>query len=131
MGDARQSLEREESRHFDVLLLDAFSGDAVPVHLLTREAFEIYLRHMKPDGIIAVHVSNRYLALAPVVERIAASLGMRTTRVLTELDGFDEASDYILITNNESFLNATPPDEPTGGEPERSDALDGPAAQSV
>ncbi len=117
MGDARQSLEREKSRRFDVLLLDAFSGDAVPVHLLTREAFEIYLRHMKPEGVIAVHVSNRYIALAPVVTRVAESLGMRTTRVITEFHGLDEASDYVLVTNSQATLNANPPDVPDVKEP--------------
>ena len=79
LGDARRNLEAEPSQQFDVLLLDAFSGDSVPIHLLTREAFEIYQRHMKPDGIIAVHVSNRYLKLTPVVEKVAASLGWKTT----------------------------------------------------
>lgn len=117
LGDARLSLENEGPQQFDVLLLDAFSGDSVPVHLLTQEAFEIYLRHMKPDGIIAVHVSNRYLALAPMVQRVAESLGMRTTRVLTELDGFDEATDYVMVTNNATFLNSHPPELPSTPEP--------------
>ncbi|MES1194702.1 MAG: fused MFS/spermidine synthase, partial [Opitutus sp.] len=71
LGDARLSMERElanrESQQFDVLALDAFSSDAIPVHLLTVEAFGIYLSHLKPDGVIAVHVSNRYLELRPVV----------------------------------------------------------------
>jgi SAM-dependent methyltransferase len=118
MGDARQSLEREEPQHFDVLLLDAFSGDSVPVHLLTREAFEVYRRHLNPDGIIAVHVSNAYLALAPMVNRVAASLDMKTTRILTDLDGFQETTDYVMVTNNEAFLRANPPETPEGKEPE-------------
>lgn len=118
LGDARLSLEHEGPQRFDVLLLDAFSGDSVPVHLLTREAFEIYLRHMKPDGIIAVHVSNRYLALAPVIKRVAESIGMRTTRVLTELDGFDEATDYVMVTNNDAFLQSNAPESPDTEEPE-------------
>ncbi|MBX7208341.1 MAG: fused MFS/spermidine synthase [Verrucomicrobiaceae bacterium] len=117
MGDARQSLEHEPPQNYDVLLLDAFSGDAVPVHLLTREAFEIYRRHMKPDGIIAVHVSNRYLALAPVVERLAAAISMKTTRVVTELDGFDEYTSYVLVTNNDAFLKANPSEAPDKNEP--------------
>lgn len=118
LGDARLSLERERPQNFDVLLLDAFSGDAVPVHLLTREAFEIYLRHMKRGGIIAVHVSNRYLTLAPVADRLAASVGLKTTRVMTELDGFDETSDYVLMTVNEAFLKDNPPELPATAEPE-------------
>jgi len=60
-GDARISLQNEEPQQFDVLAVDAFSGDAIPVHLLTREAFALYLRHLKPDGVLAVHTSNSYL----------------------------------------------------------------------
>jgi spermidine synthase len=118
LGDARLSLKNEPAQNFDVLLLDAFSGDSVPVHLLTRDAFEIYKRHMKPDGIIAVHVSNRYLTLAPVVERVAETLGWKTTRIFTELDGYDEATDYVLVTNNEAFLQANPNEEPDEEEPQ-------------
>jgi spermidine synthase len=74
-GDARLSLERQPAQNFDVLAVDAFSGDAIPIHLLTREAFALYFRHLKPGGVLAVHVSNRYLDLKPVVERVAQSLG--------------------------------------------------------
>lgn len=85
MGDARLSME-DELRHdspqgFDVLALDAFSSDAIPVHLLTVEAFELYLRHMKPDGVIAVHISNRYLDLRPVVEALAKHFGLHYATV--------------------------------------------------
>ena len=108
IGDARLSLEREASQQFDVMLLDAFAGDSVPVHLLTREAFEIYKRHLKPDGIIAVHVTNTYLRLAPVIQKVAASLDMKTTRVETDEDGDDYSTDYVLVTNNAPFLAAHP-----------------------
>jgi len=67
LGDARLELEREASQQFDLLVLDAFSGDAVPVHLLTREAFAVYGRHLKTNGIIAVHISNQHLDLEPVL----------------------------------------------------------------
>ncbi len=110
MGDARLSLEREAPQHFDVLLLDAFSGDSVPVHLLTVEAFQIYAKHMKPTGIIAVHCSNRYLELAQIIEKVATSVGMKTTRIITEQSGDDEYTDYVLVTNNEPFLKAHPPE---------------------
>jgi hypothetical protein len=90
-GDARISLEREPSQNFDLLLLDAFSGDAIPVHLLTREAIEVYLHHVKPDGVLAVHVSNKYLDLKPVVEAAAQSLGMRTAAITNDAD----PKDYI------------------------------------
>ncbi len=108
VSDARLALEREKSQQFDVLLLDAFSGDSVPVHLLTKEAFAIYDRHMKPDGIIAVHITNSYLVLAPVIEKIAAATGFKTTRTATEADGDHDSTDYILVTRNEAFLKATP-----------------------
>ncbi|MCB1279752.1 fused MFS/spermidine synthase [Prosthecobacter sp.] len=109
-SDARLALDAEKSQQFDVLLLDAFSGDSVPVHLLTKEAFAIYDRHMKPDGIIAVHVTNSYLVLAPVIEKIAAQGGFKTTRIATEASGDDDSTDYILVTRNEAFLKATPPE---------------------
>lgn len=117
LGDARLMLEREPDQKLDVLLLDAFSGDAIPVHLLTKEAFAIYRRHMKPDGIIVVHVTNRYLALAPVVEKLATDIGWKTTRVLTEEDGDLDITDYVMVTTDEAFLKDNPPDEPEDPEP--------------
>ncbi|HEY1493358.1 MAG TPA: fused MFS/spermidine synthase [Candidatus Solibacter sp.] len=71
MGDGRLVLESEPPQQFDMLVMDAFSGDSVPVHLITREAFAIYFRHLKPDGILAVNISNAYLNLEPVMERAA------------------------------------------------------------
>jgi spermidine synthase len=73
IGDARLVLDAEVPQRFDVLAVDAFSGDAIPVHLLTLEAFAIYFRHLKPDGVLAIHVSNRYLQLAPIVQRAAGT----------------------------------------------------------
>ncbi len=74
-GDARLSLERELGRgqpqEFDLLVVDAFTGDAIPVHLLTREAFDIYFQHLAAGGILAVHISNRHLDLLPVVRPMA------------------------------------------------------------
>ena len=108
ISDARLALDREPPQQFDVLLLDAFSGDSVPVHLLTQEAFAIYDRHMKPDGIIAVHITNSYLVLAPVIEKIAVAAGFKTVRIATDADGDHDSTDYILVTRNEVFLKATP-----------------------
>lgn len=81
LGDARLNLEREAPNNFDVLVIDAFSGDSIPVHLITREALALYRKHMKTDGVIAFHVSNRYLALAPVVEKLAEDAGMHAMLV--------------------------------------------------
>jgi len=76
LGDARISLDQMPARGYDVLALDAFSSDAVPIHLLTEEAFEIYLKHLSDDGIIACHISNRYLDLLPVMTGHAQKFGL-------------------------------------------------------
>jgi hypothetical protein len=75
MGDGRLVLESEPSQQFDILIMDAFSGDSVPVHLITREALATYFRHLKPGGILAINTTNRYLDLNPVVERGASAFG--------------------------------------------------------
>lgn len=75
LGDGRLVLESESSQQFDILVMDAFSGDSVPVHLVTREAFETYFRHLKPGGMVAVNISNQYLNLEPVMERAAHAFG--------------------------------------------------------
>jgi hypothetical protein len=75
MGDGRLVLENEPSQQFDLLVMDAFSGDSVPVHLITREALETYFRHLKPNGILAINISNTYLDLEPVMERAANAFG--------------------------------------------------------
>lgn len=75
-GDARLALEFEQPQQFDILVLDAFSGDAIPVHLLTREALQTYLTHLKPDGVLACHISNLHFDLRPVVMGLAEDLGL-------------------------------------------------------
>lgn len=85
-GDGRLSLQRESPQNFDVLVVDAFSGDAIPVHLLTREAFELYFRHLKPHGLLAMHVTNRLLNLPPVIEATACALGARAIQVTNSED---------------------------------------------
>ena len=91
LGDARLTLEAQPSQQFDLMAIDAFTSDAIPVHLLTREAFALYFRHLKPTGILAVHVSNRYLDLVPVVSRNARDLG----RTAVDVDDDDEEEDYF------------------------------------
>jgi spermidine synthase len=105
LGDARLSLESEPNRNFDVLVLDAFSGDAIPIHLLTREAFQCYFRHVKPGGIIAVHTSNVYLNLAPVVARVAASFGRQAFRVMSAARPEQQisAAEWVLVTANQEL----------------------------
>ncbi len=81
LGDARLSLDRESSQQFDLLALDAFSSDSIPVHLLTREAFAIYQRHLKSEGVLAVHISNQFLDLQPVVRALAEDFGYQAVTI--------------------------------------------------
>lgn len=102
LGDGRLVLEREPDQGFDLLALDAFSGDSIPVHLLTLEAMQGYLRHLKPDGILAVHITNRYLDLRPVMAAVAQHYGK--TALLYEMkpdddDDFCFSSDWVLLMN--------------------------------
>ena len=109
MGDARLVLERqlmEGPQNFDLLAVDAFSSDAIPVHLLTREAVELYFKHLKPDGVLALHISNRYLDLQPVCERNAAAFGKQAMAVEDEGDqgSYFSASTWVLLTSNAEFF---------------------------
>ena len=106
LGDARLVLERQPGQHFDLLVVDAFSGDAIPVHLLTREAWALYWRHLNPDGVLAVHVSNGYLNLAPVVAMGAAESGKRAMKVSYDGSNVDEeaASDWVLVSSRPGFF---------------------------
>ncbi len=101
-------LEQEPAQQYDMLVVDAFSGDAIPVHLLTAEAWQLYWRHLKPDGVLAVHVSNRYLNLPPVVALGAAAVGKEAR--LVSYDGVAEeegaSSDWVLVTGARRVLRA-------------------------
>jgi spermidine synthase len=102
LGDARLSLQNERNQHFDVLAADAFNGDSVPIHLLTEQAFALYFRHLVPrTGILAVHVSNTYLNLVPVVARAAGALGKYAVWISTD-DYPPHAvygSDWVLLAS--------------------------------
>ena len=107
IGDARLSLEREPPQNFDVLAVDAFSSDSIPVHLLTKEAFELYFHHLKPNGVLAVHISNKYLNLQPVVEAAAREFNKYARLVDTDDDENDDAvfgATWILLTADISFF---------------------------
>lgn len=117
LGDARICMERElaedGSREYDVIVLDAFSSDAIPAHLLTDESFGLYEKHLRkdannnPSGVIAIHISNRYIDLEPVVAAITRKYGYQTVSVHKTEDGgaHDTSSDWVLVTKNEEFLN--------------------------
>ena len=105
MGDARLSLERQSPQGFDVLGVDAFSGDAIPVHLLTRQAFELYFRHLNPRGMLAVHISNKYLDLEPVVAAAATSLNKEAITISNPDDHQKGiyASTWIVLSGGPGF----------------------------
>jgi hypothetical protein len=111
LGDARLSMQREldegGSNGFDVLVLDAFSGDAIPVHLLTEEAMALYLKHLEPDGILAIHITNYYVDLSPVVLEAAERFGL--SAVWVEDYGerwYEDTNDWVLLTSNTEFLRS-------------------------
>jgi len=111
VGDARLKLEQQPADVlYDVIALDAFTGGSVPIHLLTREAFQIYRSHLKPDGFIVVHITNSYLNLYPVVRRQAESLGMgfRNKYQPPEPDQHIRRNHYFVITNDREYLRRYP-----------------------
>jgi hypothetical protein len=105
LGDARLNLEREAPQGFDLLAIDAFSSDSIPVHLLTNEALAVYVKHMKPGGIIAFHVTNRFLDLIPVVKQLADAHHWFSVLVADEGDeGVASRSDWVLLSDREASL---------------------------
>ena len=106
-GDARNSLASEPPQHFDVLVIDAFSGDAIPIHLLTAQAVALYRKHLTPSGIIAFHISNRHVDLAPPIVLLAQSAGMQARRFsVDDPSGPGEySSTWMLLTADPSFFD--------------------------
>ncbi len=119
LGDARLTLEKElaDGKKFDLLVLDAFSGDAIPAHLLTEEAFQIYLPQIATatadgrDGAIAIHITNHYVDLEPVVRGLAGKFGLKTVHIENPVipDHGVFHSDWIILTRNQSLLDALAP----------------------
>jgi spermidine synthase len=109
LGDARVSFERElaagEVQQFDAIFVDAFSGDSIPIHLLTREAFELYFQHLKPDGVLAIHVTNLHLDLSDPIRRLAEHFGREVYRIEhSPVDWRAYYSDWILVTQDPEFI---------------------------
>ena len=110
LGDARLSLEREAAQNLDVLAIDAFSGDSVPAHLLTAEALEVYARHLKPNGVLLFHTTNRYLELAPVVRMVAENRGMSAALIEHEPTSAEEDnellsnSDWVVVARDQTVM---------------------------
>ena len=111
IGDARISMERELKKdgahQFDILAVDAFSGDAIPLHLLTKEAFALYFKHLKSDGILAVHISNRHINLRPVVRTLADQFEKQRFLIKNRSDSSNliKSASWVLVTDNDAFVN--------------------------
>ncbi|MBN2497422.1 MAG: fused MFS/spermidine synthase [Deltaproteobacteria bacterium] len=123
LGDARLSIAAEPGLDLDLLVLDAFSSDSVPVHLLTREAFALYMRRLRPDGLLAVHATNNHLRLGRLALALAASRGLwALTLVNEEAQPFDYQSRWVLIGRRSAF-DLLPLMAPWLREPSRSEGL--------
>jgi predicted O-methyltransferase YrrM len=105
-GDARSSLSREQPQNFDVLVIDAFSGDAIPLHLLTTQAVAVYKRHLAPGGILAFHISNQHVDLEPEIALLAKAAGMDARKVSTfaNEDRGEFTATWMLLTDNPNFF---------------------------
>ena len=114
LGDGRLSLEREQAQGYDVLAIDAFSGDSIPMHLLTQQAMESYLKHLTRDGVIVFQATNRFVDIVPVVERLAAQFDLTAVMISDQPDGtyasgfryWESSTDQIIVTRNFALLSA-------------------------
>jgi len=111
LGDARISMQREYensgSNEFDVLVLDAFSGDSIPVHLLTEEAFDLYEKHLRNDGLLAIHITNKYLDLSPIIRTASQRLNKHAIWVEGEPEQwYENGNDWVLVFDNPEFLTS-------------------------
>jgi len=112
IGDGRLSLDRESPRQFDILAMDAFSGDSIPTHLITKEAMEIYMKHLKPNGVIVFQATNRFVDLLPVARNLADAHGLSIVLV-TDSPEFETGPEYwlahtdqVIMTRNTVLLNS-------------------------
>src|SRR3546814_6415847 len=105
IGDARLRIAEQPAGHFDIIVIDAFSSDAIPLHLLTREAIGIYARTLKPDGILLIHISNRFFGLEPVLAAEAKARGWTAT---IRMDPGPADDEYGDLTRSEEHTSALP-----------------------
>ncbi len=105
-GDARTSLAQEPPQNFDVLVIDAFSGDAIPLHLLTTQALALYQRHLAPGGVLAFHISNQHVDLEPEVALLAQAAGMTAMRVAspTNEERGEFSATWMLVSADPNFF---------------------------
>jgi spermidine synthase len=114
LGDGRLALDREAPRLYDVIAMDAFAGDSIPSHLITREAMAIYVKHLKPDGVIVFQATNRFVDPMPVIRRLADAVGMQAMLV-SDSPVYDTGAQYwlsltdqVVVTRNRALLGAQP-----------------------
>ena len=112
VGDGRLALEREAPRQYDVLAMDAFAGDSIPTHLITREAMAAYLKHLKPDGVLVFQATNRFVNLMPVLHNLAQTFGMQAVLIpdsppaATGADFWLASTDQVIVTRNAALLQS-------------------------
>jgi hypothetical protein len=112
VGDGRLALEREAPRQYDVLAMDAFAGDSIPTHLITREAMAAYLKHLKPDGVLVFQATNRFVNLMPVLHNLAQAFGMQAVLIsdspptATGADYWLSSTDQVIVTRNSALLQS-------------------------
>ena len=112
VGDGRLALEREAPRQYDVLAMDAFAGDSIPTHLITREAMAAYLKHLKPDGVLVFQATNRFVNLMPVLHNLAQTFGMQAVLIsdspptATGADSWLSSTDQVIVTRNAALLQS-------------------------
>lgn len=108
IGDGRIMLEKLDERRYDLLVIDAFSSDSIPAHLLTLEAMKLYQHRLAPDGIIAIHLSNNHLDLVPLAHRLASEVGLQSRRIRSEKDEATktQVADWLLVTGQSAYWNS-------------------------
>ncbi|OGH99832.1 MAG: hypothetical protein A2039_07305 [Candidatus Melainabacteria bacterium GWA2_34_9] len=103
-GDGRLSLKKQPAQNYDIILVDVFSGDSIPVHVLTKEAVEIYTKHLKKDGLILIHTSNDYLNLSLIIKNLALDLKLNDINIITKNDNKFSYNSTYCILSKESWI---------------------------
>ncbi len=116
LGDARLTMEKAPPNHYGIIILDAFSSDSIPVHLLTREAVNLYLSKLEQDGVLLIHITNRYVNLAPVLAKMADENGFacRLRDDESDYESGKDGSTWVLLARSESDLGAISESEDWG-----------------
>jgi spermidine synthase len=110
LGDGRRSMSKAEDEKYDLIFMDAFTSDAVPVHLLTKEAFQMYFTKLQPDGIVVINIANRYLRFEPVLGNLAEDLGIKAMYQhgfeVRDLDKY--GTNWVVMARNKEAFASLP-----------------------